>query len=79
VETAQSEKAAGVIDVEAMIDLVYLQTIESSGLVRLADALAGMFAAMDRGGYDIQTGDFARLLGRDAMPVEAALVAQLGL
>lgn len=45
----------------------------------LADALAGMFAAMDRGGYDIQTGDFARLLGREAMPVETALTAQLGL
>ncbi|PLX77655.1 MAG: NAD(P)-dependent oxidoreductase [Azoarcus sp.] len=54
--------------------------VKATGMPQwLADALAGMFAAMDRGGYDIQTGDFARLLGRDAMPVEAALVAQLGL
>lgn len=45
----------------------------------LAEALAGMFVAMDRGGYDIQTGDFARLLGRDALPVEAVLAEQLGL
>ena len=45
----------------------------------LAEALAGMFVAMDRGGYDIQSGDFARLLGRDALPVEAVLAEQLGL
>ena len=42
-------------------------------------ALAGMFVAMDRGGYDNQSGDFARLLGRDALPVEAVLAEQLGL
>lgn len=45
----------------------------------LAEALAGMFVAMDRGGYDHQSGDFARLLGRDALPVEAVLAEQLGL
>ncbi|MBX3686867.1 MAG: SDR family oxidoreductase [Rhodocyclaceae bacterium] len=45
----------------------------------LAEALAGMFVAMDRGGYDNQSGDFARLLGRDALPVEAVLAEQLGL
>lgn len=44
-ETAQSEEAVGVIDVEAMIDLVFLHTIESSGLVRLAVVAGGVDTA----------------------------------